>query len=219
MNGCNDRRRWLALTFGALLATAAGAGSAQQLHEDFMLAVANDRAADVRAMLVRGIDPNSVDRDGTPALVVAVREGNAATVDVLLAGRANVEARNQFGDTALMLAALKGRLDIVQKLRGRGAALDPPGWTALIYAATGGHDDVVRFLLAEGANIDAASPNGTSALMMAVRENRTSTAELLISRGANVNHRNENGASALQWAKRNESAALVARLQRAGARE
>jgi ankyrin repeat protein len=55
--------------------------------------------------------------------------------------------------------------------------------------------------------------------MMAVREGRASTVDLLIARGAEVNRRNQSGASALDWAKRNNDGALVARLQRAGAKE
>ena len=170
-------------------------------------------------MLQRGIDPNTVDANGEPALVIAAREGNAATIDVLLAARANVNLRNRFGDTALMIAALKGRLDIVKRIRVRGAELDGSGWTALIYAATGGHDAVVAYLLAEGAKIDAESPNGTTALMMAVREGHFTTAELLVARGADVNHRNQDGVSALDWAKRSGDGQLVARLRRAGARD
>ncbi len=213
------RHAALVLVAAAMLAMLAPCAGAQQLYEDFLIAVANDRAADVRAMLQRGIDPNTVDASGEPALVIAARAGNTATVDVLLAGRAKVNERNRYGDTALMIAALNGRMDIVKRLRVRGAELDGAGWTALIYAATGGHDAIVTYLLAEGAKINAESPNGTTALMMAVREGRFATAELLIASGADVNHHNQDGASALDWAKRGNDGALVARLRRAGAKD
>jgi len=186
--------------------------------DDFALAVVNDRDADVKAMLARGMDPETVGPDGNPVLVTAAREGSARVIDVLLAAGAKVDSANAYGDTALKLAALHGHLGIAKKLRARGAAVDHQGWTPLIYAATGGHDDMVRYLLAEGAKLDAVSPNGTTALMMAVREEKFSTAELLIARGANVNVRNENGASALDWAQRSGDGALVERLKRAGAR-
>jgi len=192
---------------------------AQNLLDDFFIAIANDRASDVRAMLVRGLDPNSVDVNGDPALVVAVRNGSAATVDVLLAAKADPNLRNRYGDTPMMVAALKGNAGIMKALRARNAAVDGKGWTPLIYASTGGHDDLVRWLLGEGADINAQSPNGTTALMMAVREGKYSTALLLIARGANVSHRNENGASALDWAKRNDDTVMVERLRSAGARD
>jgi hypothetical protein len=184
-----------------------------------VIAAENDRSVEVRRMLERGVSPDTAGPNGDPVLVIAARAGGGATVDVLLAAHASVSAKTRYGDTALMAAALSGRLDIVTKLRRAGATLDAPGWTALIYAATGGHDDVVRYLLVEGADINAASPNGTTALMMAVREGRLSTAELLIVQGADVNRRNENGASALTWATRDNDKAMADRLRRAGARD
>jgi uncharacterized protein len=193
--------------------------SAQQVYEDLIVAVANDRADEVKRLLARGMDPSSVDPHGDPLLFIAARAGYRATVDVLLAAKANVNAKNRFGDTPLMVAALNGRLEIVRRLRMQGAELEPRGWTPLIYAATGGHDDVVAYLLDQGANINAQSPNGTTALMMAVRESRASTFDLLLRRGADVQRRNENGASALEWAKRGNETAMAEKLRRAGAKD
>jgi ankyrin repeat protein len=192
---------------------------AQQVLDDYFIAVVNDRAPEVRALLSRGVDPNSVDANGDTGLILAARAGSAAVVDVLLAAKADPERRNRWGDSAMMMAALNGQHGIMKALRQRGASVDGKGWTPLIYAATGGHDEIVRWLLGEGADVNAASPNGTTALMMAVRENRYSTSILLIARGANVSHRNENGASALDWAKRNDDTSMIDRLRRAGARD
>ena len=151
--------------------------------------------------------------------MLAARANHVGTVDALLAAKANVNAKSTFGDTAIMAAALNGHLDLVKKLRTRGADVDGPGWTALIYAATGGHDAVVTYLLAEGARINAVSPNGTSALMMAVREGKGPTVTLLIGKGADVNARNQDGATALAWAVRGNEEAMAAQLRRAGAKE
>ena len=218
-----DRRRCLRLAAALAMTLVAAAlpqpARAQQAYEDFVFAVANDRSQQVKSLIARGIDPDTVDRNGNPALVIAAREGYVATVDVLLAGRANVNVRSATGDTAMMVAALGGHLELVKKLRASGGAVNLAGWTPLIYAATGGRDEIVRYLLAEGADINAVSPNGTTALMMAVRENRLTTAELLLARGADPNIRNQDGASALDWAKRNDDNALALRLRRAGARD
>jgi ankyrin repeat protein len=211
------RRMAAALAIAALVIASPVPG-AQPVPDDFVIAVVNDRAQEIRRMLAAGADPDMLDNNGDPVLVIAVRAGNAASVDVLLATRLNVNAKTKFGDTAMMVAALSGRLDLVKKLRARGAEINPTGWTPLIYAATGGSDDVVRYLLAEGADINAASPNGTTALMMAAREGKGSTVELLVARGADVSRRNQNGASALDLARRGKEPAMVERLQRAGAR-
>jgi len=232
--GAKDERGWLiaerpqvvvdliARIFIVLAATilcsAAPAARAQQILEDFFIYIANDRGDDVKSLLARGIDPDSVDKNGDPAIVIAGR-GNAKALDALLATKVNVNARNRYGDTAIMMAAIAGRLDMVKKLRARGAEINQKGWTPLIYAATSGHDDIVSYLLAEGADINAASPNGTTALMMAARQGQLSTLELLIARGADVNHRNETGASALDWPKNAPEKRLAEDLRRAGARD
>jgi ankyrin repeat protein len=202
-----------------LMMGVGGAAWAQQLYDDVIAAVNNDRAAELRGLLARGVDPNSVDPSGDPLLYTAARAGYGATVDVLLAAKARVDAKNRFGDTPLMGAALSGHLNIVRKLHAQGAALESPGWTPLIYAATGGHDAVVLYLLDQGVNVNAVSPNGTTALMMAVREGRVSTFDLLLRRGADVNHRNENGVSALDWAKRANESGMAGALRRAGAKD
>ena len=212
-----DRRGALCVLI-LLAALTSAPAFAQRLYDDMIVAVANDRSGEVKVLLARGVDPDIVDPNGDPLLYTAARAGFGATVDVLLATKVNVDARNRFGDTPLMAAALEGRLDIAKKLRARGAAIDFKGWTPLSYAATGGHDNVVAWLLDQGANVNAESANGTTPLMMAVREGRGSTVELLVKRGADVNHRNENGVSALDWAKRGNERAMEELLRRAGAR-
>ncbi|HXU52852.1 MAG TPA: ankyrin repeat domain-containing protein [Casimicrobiaceae bacterium] len=188
------------------------------LLDDFLAAVANDRGTDVRAMLARGVDPDSVDANGDPAIVIAARGGNLSAVNALIAARVKVDAPNRYGDTALMVAALGNRLDVAKALRAAGANVNPRGWTPLAYAATGGHDAMAAWLIGQGANLDAPSANGTTPLMMAAREGRYDTALLLIAKGANVNARNENNLSALDFARRNHDERLAERLQAAGAR-
>lgn len=208
-------RKLLALLLLSLLSFAVRA----DMYEDFIIAVNNDRVAQVKEFLAKGIDPNTVGPNGEPALVLASRANFTGTVDALLAAKANVNARSAVGDTAIMAAALNGHLDLVKKLRARGADVDGAGWTPLLYAATGGHDAIVGYLLAEGANVNAVSPNGTSALMMAVRERKGSTVTLLIAKGADVNQKNDSGGTALAWALRGNEQAMAAELRRAGAKE
>ena len=193
--------------------------SAQGLYEKFIEAVTTDRTDEVSALLARGMDPNSVDPNGDPVLLIASRAGFEATVDALLKARAKVGAKNRYGDTPIMVAALGGHLAIVKKLHRLGADIDPEGWTPLAYAATHGHTAVAAYLLESGARVDAEAPNGTTALMMAVRGGHQDTAQLLMAKGADVNHHNQNGASALAWARRDGRLELEQVLRRAGARD
>lgn len=213
------RRRPIMLLAALFFCAVPGLVQAQALFERFNMAVAADRADEVAALLARGMDPDTVDPNGDPALLVASRAGFEPTVDVLLRAGAKVNARNRFGDSAVMAAAIEGQLAIVKKLVARGAAIDGAGWTPLIYAATGGRDEVVRYLLDAGAKVDAEGPNGLTALMMAVRGGNADTVSLLLGKGASVNHRSENGDSALMWAQRGGFDNIEKQLRNRGARQ
>src|SRR5258706_15098989 len=123
------RRHWLhAALFALMLALAPSGLRAQALYDAFIRAVTTDDVGQVRAMLTRGIDPNTVDPNGEPVLVVAARAGWEPTVEALLAAGAKVDATNPFGDRPVMGAPLSGHPRIVKKLLNPRAPPDKPGW-------------------------------------------------------------------------------------------
>jgi ankyrin repeat protein len=173
---------------------------------DYLAAARRDDEASVVRLVLRGVDLNTVDEQGNHALLLAIRDG-AAKVPLFLLDQplVQVEARNQRGESALMIAALKGQLRLVQRLIERKAEVNKPGWTPLHYAAThneGPALDVVRLLLEHHAYIDAASPNGTTPLMMAAQYGRPDVVRLLLEEGADASLRNEQGLTALDFAQR-----------------
>jgi ankyrin repeat protein len=177
----------------------------------FFRAVNVDNASGVQALLRQGFDPNTLDERGQPALLLAVREGNSQVMAVLLADRrTRVDASNPNGETALMMAALRGRLDAAQALVARGAAVQGPGqggptaraWTPLHYAVSADVDlDVANWLLQRGAVVDALSPNGSTPLMMAARYGRETAARRLVDAGAQRALRNDRGLQASDFAR------------------
>jgi hypothetical protein len=123
-------------------------------------------------------------------------------MELFAARGADINKPNSLGETALMHAAWKGRIEAVQWLLAHGAATDRDRqqWTALHYAVFAGHSEIAELLLNHGADINARSPNGSSVLMMAVYEGHENLARWLLARGADTRIRNENGQSALDWA-------------------
>lgn len=91
----------------------------------------------------------------TDALLQAARTGHADTVRSLLTGgKADVNGRDEQGDTPLIEAARAGHDDVVQALlvaKADASAKNDAGQTALSLAAQGGHDEVVRLLRQAGA--------------------------------------------------------------------
>lgn len=197
-----------------IVATAfvsANAGS----YEDFFEAVAVDDATTIAGLTRRGFDPNSRDPKGQTGLLLALRDGAFQAAEVLLKNPAtDVNTLNEAGESALMMAALKGRTEWAQRLLERGAQVNKNGWSPLHYAATGPESAVVKLLLDRGAAIDAESPNRSTPLMMAAQYGSEASVELLLARGADARRKNALGLGAADFARLARRDELAARLER-----
>jgi uncharacterized protein len=93
----------------------------------------------------------------------AIKRGDVQRVVELLGQGTNVDARDRYGQTALMLAAQAGRREVVEALIAHRADLNVTakfGLSALMLALVAGHEDVARILARAGAD---ASLRGTGA--------------------------------------------------------
>jgi ankyrin repeat protein len=194
--------------------SAAQAGS----YDDFFVAIKRDNANAMQSLLTRGFDPNTLDPKGVPGLVLAVQEPSPKVADVLIRWpKTNVEMRTVKDESPLMLAALKGHVDLVKKLVARGADVNKTGWTPLHYAATTGQLEIINLLLENYAYIDAESPNGTTPLMMAAHYGTPEAVKLLLEAGADATLKNQLGMTAIDFANkanRREAAELIAASRR-----
>lgn len=176
--------------------------------EDFFSAARRDDESAVVKLAFRGVDLNSRDEDGNHALLLALREGSLKVAGFLLEQPlVEVEARNRRGESPLMMAALKGHLDMARRLIARKAEVNKPGWAPLHYAAAQTEPvsvEMVRLLLEHHAYIDAESPNRTTPLMMAARYGHPAVVKLLLEEGADPTLRNEQNLTALDFAVRAE---------------
>lgn len=203
--------KFLAYLFVVIGSVSAGADD----RVDFFRAIGVDDVRTVRSLLAQGFDPNALSEKGQTPLYVAMREGAPRVATELLAHPAlKVDIANAAGETALMMAALRGEVSFIGRLLDLGAALERPGWTALHYAASGPETRAVAVLIERGARIDAPSPNRSTALMMAARYGPESSVNLLLARGADVRLRNDLGLGPADFARLGGRDALAERLQK-----
>lgn len=176
-------------------------------YEDFFTAIKNDDPATIQQLLARGFDANTPDPQGQHGLILAIREPSLKVASLLVdAPKVNLNAINAVGESPLMLSALKGHLELSEKLVKKGADVNKTGWTPLHYAASNGQVEVIKLLLENHAYIDAESPNGSTPLMMASMYGNPQSVKLLLDEGADPLLKNQVGLTALQFAERGNRA-------------
>jgi ankyrin repeat protein len=91
----------------------------------------------------------------TPGWEAAVRTGDVATLARRLEAGEDIDARDRYGQTGLMLAATSGDAPTVGWLVEHGASLDHTAkyrLSALMLAVINGHRATARILLGAGAD-------------------------------------------------------------------
>jgi ankyrin repeat protein len=117
--------------------------------ELFQAAIVANDLENVKALLEKGISPNSYD-ELVPLLSIASSRGGVEIIRALLEAGASPNLQDDERYTPLMFAAQAGHLAIVQDLMDAGAnvqAVNKDGNNALSMAAGAGQIEMVEYLL------------------------------------------------------------------------
>ena len=146
----------------------------------------------------------------------AVMRGDKAALRTLLQNKADVNAPQVDGATALHWAVYADDLETVDLLINAGAKVDAKnreGVTPLHMASLYGNSKVMARLLKAGADAKQKGPTGETMLMLAARNGNPDAITLLVAAGADVNAKESiRGTTALMWAVEQRHPAAVAAL-------
>ena len=139
---------------------------------------------------------------------------------ILHAG-AEINVRDKFGDTALIVAIRDGLTDFAQEVLAAGADPNFAGGardTPLVVAAWYGDLKIAKILLGRGVPVDGANYHDETALMAASQTCVDGKmVQLLLDAGADPNLRSNLGSTALMDAADNGNVLVIKQLLKAGA--
>lgn len=148
-------------------------------------------------------------------------DGNFDALEsVITQGGIDINAKDDYGWTALSLAASHGRTDCVRLLLEHGAAPclanDGDGWTPLIHAAHASDNKAMRLLIEKGANIHARdAEDGRTALLWCASWGDCAGIEVLMEAGARLYDRDNRGETAVSLAEKRMQSGDLARFKQA----
>ena len=156
-----------------------------------------------------------------PPLIEAVKKQDAQAVRALLKQKANVNAAEADGFTALHWAAQRDDVQLVELLLAAGAnarAANRYKVTPLYLAAMNGNAAMMERLLKAGADPNTTAEEGQTMLMTAALAGKPEAVRLLLTRGVAVDATEPyKGQTALMWAAAEGNTAAVDVLLEAGA--
>jgi len=139
----------------------------------------------------QGAHVDTTDASNHTPLWKASESGRRDDVELLLKHHADVNLLNgQSSETALIVAAHIGEVEIAQVLLCHGASVDlqdNSGWTPLKAASRYGHLDIVQSLIRSGAAVDTPNNQGWTPLILASRNGHLPIAQVLIDHGGAIN--------------------------------
>lgn len=121
-------------------------------------------------------------------------------IKLLLKEGANINTKNNSGETILIMAAMNSNPEIIKMFIKKGFdvnAKDGLGYTALIEATIHHSPEALKLLIDAGADVDAQTEFGDTALIHAAWNSNPEFVKRLIDAGANVNAKNKKGETAL----------------------
>jgi ankyrin repeat protein len=173
-----------------------------------------------KILIESGALVDSPDYERHNALHYAAMRGHVEIAALLVESGSDLEARNTYGRTPLLLAAREsGNVDIARLLLDAGAdinAEDRSGQCSLELAAWRGFDEFVNLLLDRGATVPLEGRRGVWMMRFATQRGLERLFDYLVANGADLSVKSEGGGGLLHDAAAGGSAKIVRALLEKG---
>ena len=189
----------------AMCVCLAGTSAAQNSTDELIQAIRKNDLAGLKAAFAKGADVNSRDSRDTTLLMHAAAVGSPEAVQLLLDSGANVNAKNQFANTALTLAAdqpEKARL-LIEKGADVNATTKMGRTPVMIAAHCDGCSATVKLLLDKGADPKAIDGRKRTAILEAANADDLDSLKLLLAKGVDADIADADGFTPLMWTATN----------------
>lgn len=182
--------------------------------------IANDSAMAV-VLLEAGANPDIQSKSGMSALHAAAFNNRDGIVQLLISYRADPNLVDSKGRTPIMVAAQMGNTNPITYLAQAGASLevrDLRGNTPLMLACGGRHLGALDELLERGANPNCRDLQGRTPLMLLAVHGEDEMVRILLKNKADYTLVDHTMKTALGYAKEYRRKAVIALLERSGAK-
>ena len=135
-------------------------------------------------------------RAAAQALLNAASEGDSAEVAALLGRGVPVDVTDGQGNTPLLLATARDRVEVARLLVAAGADVNRQNRlhdSAFLLAGASGHLDILRLTLAHGADLRSTNRYGGTALIPACERGHVEAVATLLKAGVDPDHVNKLG--------------------------
>ncbi|CAD7696169.1 unnamed protein product, partial [Ostreobium quekettii] len=150
-------------------------------------AAVDGRADLVTALLEKGVNVDTRDKNGATPLCIASCNGHKEVASVLIRAGAKTDSADKDGAMPLYIASWGGHKEVVSVLLGASARVDCPnknGATPLYVAAQQGFVEIADMLLRAGAKVDLPRHGGATPLCIAAQGGKVEVVKVLLRAGA-----------------------------------
>lgn len=151
-----------------------------------------------------------------------VKRGDVETVKLFLAAGISPDAKDQNGDTALVVALTANAGPVAEALIAGGADVNARtrnNSTALHLVALTGDIRIGQLLLEHNADVNAKTDIGETPLMIAALRDNAELVRMLLKSGADINARDSHGETPLMHAVERNHSEIIRMLKDAGAKQ